>query len=253
MTLPKFRLGKHPKRTDSRTLQLRSYLTAELPPVPATVTYEQAVKTWPMMANDIHSDCTIAAAGHMIEDWTANTESAPVILLDPAILAAYDAVNGGVDKGADILTVLKYWENTGIGGHQITAFSEISTGDLLETQQSVALFAAAYIGLALPNFAVNPPDGNFLNVPWTIPSSGVRANPPNYNNGHCVPIVGYDAQNLWVVTWGALKSMSPDFFAAYCDEAYAVLSTDWLKGGVTPLGLNLQQLQADLAAIHGNA
>jgi len=251
--MPTYRLGKHPKRIDSRTLQLRKYLAAALPPPPATVTYEQAVKTWPMMGNDKHGDCTIAAAGHMIEDWTANTAPAPVIVPDPAILAAYNAVNGGVDHGADMLTVLKYWENTGIGGHQVTAFTEISTGNPVETRQSVDLFAAAYIGLALPNFAVTPPDGNLLDVPWAIPPSGVQANPPNLNNGHCVPIVGYDGQNFWVVTWGALKAMSPEFYAAYCDEAYAVLSPDWMKGGVAPPGLNLKQLLADLAAIHAKA
>ena len=48
---------------------------------------------------------------------------------------------------------------------------------------------------------------------------------------------------------GALKSMSWQFYATYADEAYAVLSTDFLKAGKTPEGFDLAQLKADLADI----
>ena len=45
------------------------------------------------------------------------------------------------------------------------------------------------------------------------------------------------------MTWG--------FWAAYCDEAYAILSPDFLKQKngqtVAPSGFNLAQLQEDLA------
>jgi hypothetical protein len=49
------------------------------------------------------------------------------------------------------------------------------------------------------------------------------------------------------VTWGALQSMTWSFWEAYCEEAYAILSNDYLtKQKQTPQGFNLQQLQADL-------
>ena len=42
--------------------------------------------------------------------------------------------------------------------------------------------------------------------------------------------------------------MTWSFWEAYCDEAYAILSTDYLGGTMTtPQGFNMQQLQADLA------
>jgi hypothetical protein len=47
------------------------------------------------------------------------------------------------------------------------------------------------------------------------------------------------------VTWS--------FFAAYCDEVYAPLSTDWAPGGkLAPPGFNLSQLDADLSEVTQN-
>jgi hypothetical protein len=50
-----------------------------------------------------------------------------------------------------------------------------------------------------------------------------------------------------VVTWGALQTMTWSFWEAYCDEAYAILSNDYLTKEGTPQGFSMQQLQADLA------
>jgi hypothetical protein len=50
-----------------------------------------------------------------------------------------------------------------------------------------------------------------------------------------------------VVTWGALQVMTWSFWEAYCGEAYAIISNDYLTGKKeTPDGFNLTQLQADL-------
>ena len=63
-----------------------------------------------------------------------------------------------------------------------------------------------------------------------------------------MPVVAYDARTVTVVTWGALQVMTWSFWAAYCDEAYAILSNDYLTGKKkTPAGFSLAQLLADLA------
>jgi hypothetical protein len=56
---------------------------------------------------------------------------------------------------------------------------------------------------------------------------------------------------LYVVTWGALKSMSWQFYDAYMDEAFAVLSTDWISASAktAPSGFDMAALQQDLAAV----
>jgi len=45
--------------------------------------------------------------------------------------------------------------------------------------------------------------------------------------------------------------MSWEFYQAYMDEAYAVLSRDWVsqKLGTSPPGLDLTALQQDVAAV----
>jgi hypothetical protein len=250
--VPHYRLGKKPPRLDKRTLKFGKYLTSALPPPPVSVSYFTSVPTWPMMANDIHGDCTCAAAGHLIEQWTQQATGTAEVLSDAEILAAYHVVSGGVDDGADLLTVLQYWSQTGFTTNsapdRITAYAALDTQNEIEAQNAISIFGGAYLGLALPDFAVNPPDGNLLDVPWVLPSGAPPK--PNPMNGHCVCAVGYDAQDVYVVTWGTVKQMSWDFYNLYADEAYTIISPDWLgAGGTTVEGFDMDQLTADLAAI----
>jgi hypothetical protein len=78
----------------------------------------------------------------------------------------------------------------------------------------------------------------------------VGATAPNPNNGHCVCAIGYDSRTISVVTWGTVKSMSWEFYNAYSDEVYAVLSSDFLDSRrENPEGFDIRQLKADLDEI----
>src|SRR5271156_3836654 len=70
----KLKLGKQAARHDPRTLLLASYTTASLPTAPASYDLTGKVQTWGMMENDQLGDCTCAAAGHLIMEWTANAK-----------------------------------------------------------------------------------------------------------------------------------------------------------------------------------
>jgi hypothetical protein len=246
-----FRLGKLPPRFDDRTLRFASYLTPELAPPPASIDYATAVKSWPMMGNDTTGDCTCAAAGHMIEEWTANIGEEKTVP-DATILAVYDHFTGGnPDAGVAMLDVLNYWRATGIGGDRIRAYAQLEPQNASEARDAIFLFGNCYLGLALPDFAVAP-GTNFLATPWSVPPQGpVGTAAPNPANGHCVPLVAYDSRQAWAVTWGALKPMTWQFFEAYMDEAFAVLSPDWISStlGESPSGFDLAALTRDLAAI----
>lgn len=182
-----YKLGKQGPKIDSRTLQFGAYLTKELPPPPATVDYTKPVANWPMMGNDQYGDCTCAAAGHMIEEWTANTGQTE-ILADPVILKAYNHfAYGNPDAGTNMLDVLKYWRGTGIGGDKIMAFAQLEPQNHIQLQDAVSIFGSCYIGLALPDFAV-PPNTDFLQIPWVVPGSGPVGNAaPNQQNGRLCP------------------------------------------------------------------
>ena len=247
----KFRLGRKPRREDPRTLQLRTYLAEALPAPPASCTlYKNVTVPWGMDLNDTEGDCTIAAAAHMVMEWTGNAKPPPVVIPDAAIQAAYNVVDGGVDQGADMLTVLNYWRQTGIGSDKISAFVEVDQANHDELMQAVSLFGGVYLGVELPDFAVQ---GDMLLTPWTLPPQDTTYPPGNPSNGHCIAIVGYNEDWLYAVTWGEVKQMAWGFLDAYADEAFAVLSPDWIDPqGETPAGLNLTQLQADLAAVTQN-
>ena len=78
-TIAAQKLGKLPVRTDVRTLSLARYVDkAKLPSPPDAFDETTQVHDWPMYANDRIGDCTIAAAGHMIEAWTAAGQGKPV-------------------------------------------------------------------------------------------------------------------------------------------------------------------------------
>lgn len=245
------RLGKSPARLDGRTLQLAHYLKPELlPPPPAAADWGRKVRSWPMMANDRIGDCTVAAAGHCIEEWTTDA-GAPVIVPDPAIVAAYsavsgyDPVSGEHDNGANELDVLNYWRQRGVGGHRIRGYVALEPRNLDHVRDVVSIFGNCYIGLALPVTAQTQ-------RVWAVPPGGPAGQgAPGSWGGHAVPVVAYDPRELTVVTWGALKRMTWGFWEAYCDEAYALLSDDFLTAEKTPAGIDLVTLEADLHQVTG--
>lgn len=248
----KLKLGKQAARHDPRTLLLASYLTPALSAPPAKVDLTGKVKSWPMMRNDQLGDCTCAAAGHLIMEWTANGGKKMVTPTDAQITAAYSAITGynpqtgANDNGAVEIDVLNYWRQSGIAGDKIGAYVALEPANNTHIMDAVYIFEGCYIGLQLPNSAKTQTQNN---KPWSVPPGGAVGDGAKGSwSGHAVPVVAYDARSLTVVTWGALQTMTWGFWAAYSDEAYAILSTDYLNGKKkTPHGFDMKQLQADLA------
>jgi len=247
-------LGKLPPRRDPRTFKLARYLR-DCPPAPEQCFYQQRVHDWGMMLNDQIGDCVIAAMGHMLEQWTTYADGSPYIPTNQQILDAYRDISGYVlgdpstDNGCDLLTSLSYWRKTGLSYHKIAAFAEIHT--LEELHQAVYLFGNAIIGLALPQTAQDQ-------TQWFIDDTDPALSVPGSWGGHCVPIVGYDENLETCISWGGKLSMTPNFFRRYSDEAYAVVSADWIEknadagaDGKSPSGFDIAQLEADLQQITG--
>ena len=242
-----YRLGKLPARVDLRTLRLARYVDrAALPAPPPELDLSERVLEWPMYGNDRIGDCTTAAAGHMIEAWTAESRGVPVEVTESAVLAAFDRVKI-VDpltgeEGAVELDVLKYWRTAGIGRHTVGAFARLAVHDKALARTGAFLFGGLYIGVALPLTAQSQAVWD-----WTGSLSGPAL--PGSWGGHAVNVVGYDEDALTVVTWGSLKRMSWAFWTRYVDEAYVVLSPDFVRRDHAPNGFDLEQLRADLALI----
>jgi hypothetical protein len=248
------KLGKLPPRHDRRTLRFARYvLPSSLPPLPQWVRWSQnATQPWGMMLNDRLGDCTCAGAGHAIQTWSANHGN-EITLADSDILSAYSAISGydpatgANDNGAVELDVLNYWRNTGVGGHRIGAFVSLQPQDQREVQEAIYLFGGVYIGLALPAAI----EGQSI---WKAPhfhfDFGHPAWQPGSWGGHAVFCIDFDAQYVTCVTWGALLKMDWAFFATYCDEAYGIISPEWVNDTTkAPNGFDMFSLNQDLQAV----
>jgi hypothetical protein len=246
-TIAAQKLGKLPVRVDVRTLSLRRYLDlSRLPAPPDTLDLTTGVADWPMYANDRIGDCTIAAAGHMIEAWTAAGRGRAVVVSESAVLLAFDRVKVvdplSGEEGAVELDVLRDWRAHGVGRHRIAAYARVSVHDAALVRAAAWLFGGLYIGLALPLTAQSQRVWD-----WTGSLAG-DARPGSWG-GHAVNVVCYDAWGLTVVTWGALKELTWSFWDRYCDEAYCILSRDFLNADRAPNGFDLAALRADLALV----
>jgi hypothetical protein len=241
------KLGKLPARVDERTLMLGRYVDrSALPAPPARLDLTSAVHDWPMYANDRIGDCTIAAAGHMIEAWTAAARAEAVEIAERAVLKAFDQVKvvdpATGEEGAVELDVLKYWRAAGIAGHTIGGFARVSTADHGLLKTAAYLFGGLYIGLQLPLTAQEQRIWD-----WSGKLGGPAA--PGSWGGHAVDVVSYDQAGLTVVTWGSLQLLTWAFWDRYCDEAYCILSPDFLNSGEAPNGFDVAALERDLALV----
>ncbi len=246
------RLGRIQSVHDPRTVHLKNYVNLRTLPVPPAQEMLESTPAWPMLANDRFNCCTSAAAGHMIHHWTAANQHG-VFLTDDDVIAAQAALTGDhLLECVSMLDALKYWRNTGIGGHRIHSFVSADKGHPGQLRCVVHLFGSAYLGLNLPVFACAGDPAGWPDIPWAIsPSTPAGDLAPKPNMGHCVAVVGYDPQTVYCVTWGRLKTMTWEFLERYADEVYAALSTDWVAANAEcPTGFDIVMLERDLALVH---
>lgn len=255
MTQPmQLALGKGPVRHDERTLMLANYLdTAALPAPPRSRDWLSCCHSWPMYGNDRIGDCVPAGAAHLIQAWTgADGGPGTPVVTDEQVIAAYSAIagydpaTGANDDGCVMLDALNFWRREGIGGHRITAFVKLNHHDRGQVKQAVDIFGGVYVGAALPLAARAQIRGGV----WRS-SSAANAEPGSWG-GHCIHVGRYTGQRLTCTTWGRTLDMTWPWWETYVDEAYAIVSTEWLgPDNRTPEGLNLDALLGDLRQITG--
>jgi hypothetical protein len=244
------KLGKLPPRLDKRTLKFSDYRIAAKITVPSEVSWVTKVTSWPMYLNDALGDCVPAAAAHMIQQWNFYAGRPRVKPTDADVLKAYQDVGGYVpgdpstDNGANMLDMLKYWRTTGIGKHKILAFVALDPTKPQELFESILFFGNAYLGVQLP---LSVQDASV----WTVPTGGPNGDgTPGSLGGHCIPAMAASQKSRTVITWAAKYKMSPNFGFDYCDEAYGVISSDWLDArGKSPSGFDLAGLMVDLKQV----
>jgi hypothetical protein len=246
---PGMKLGK----LQARFLKGLPYLgvyTAELPLPPGSCDYTDKLAHLGLMANDRVGDCTCATIGHAIELWTSIV-STETILPDSTIIELYSEISGYVpgdsntDTGAVLSEVLLHWYKHPVANHALSGFASIRPGNRTSIRDAIYLFGACAIGIQLP-LAIRDgrdwilPPYQVLTDDWAVGSWG----------GHAIPACAYDADGVTVITWGKLLKVGWSFLDAYCDEAYGLLSRDWMSvADNSPPGFTWAALEQDMNSL----
>jgi hypothetical protein len=235
--------GKLPKMSDSRTLLLSlslsgGLLTGQREPA-EDVSNDGLVspEPWGELGNNQYRDCAIAAAGHAEMLWAKKyhqqlaSPTVARILDDYSKITGFDRDDPATDKGSNLLSVLKFWQKTGIAGQKIGAYAEILPPDVETIRWAIDKLGLAYVGLQLPVTTAAPKSGarpSFTaSKRWWDPATWQN---PLY--GHCVIYTGFHSDKTFTcVSWGQVMTVTEEFHKAYCDEAYAILAPEDVEGG----------------------
>lgn len=251
MTFP-YRNGRLAPDYRQSRLWLEDYQDASsLPVFKPLVDYCSQVSSWPMYLNDELGDCTFAGLGHAEGAWTKYTTGTELILPDAAMLDGYEAVgkyvpgNPGTDNGCVMSNVLAYAASTGLpSGTKILSYAQMKDTHELKLNVALQLFGSVYLGVNLPKSAEDQFSANQV---WSY----VKGSP--IVGGHCIVLQKFENNSngdYTVITWGQAQRVTLEWMRTYLEEAWVILSPQWLNAqGNTITGVNVQQLQADMALL----
>ena len=239
------KLGKKPAVFDPKTKKLTAPLKSIVNTTPSNINWINGV-SWPMWNNDRIGCCTQVSVASAIRTWNFN-EGSNVLLTDDMVIknysdeSGYNPTNPNSDQGAVETDVLKRWVNIGYqtpnGVNKLIDFGFINPRNHKSVQRAIYLMGGLYIGISVPQFAMES-----QNQTWDL-----EYNDTEIVGGHAIYLHGYDNDYLYLNTWGSEWKMSWDFFNQYCDEAYGLVSEDWLnKNKNSPIGENLSTLIQEL-------
>ena len=199
---------------------------------------------WRLDGNSQYGDCTIADCAHQIMLHTANAGSI-VIPTATECLATYFKLTGGPDTGLDETTVCEAMQTIGLAGQKSVGSGMLDPARLDHIRWTVQIFGACRLGIIVDSQMEQQFNAG---QPWATPAA---PNDPSAG-GHDVPIVRYDAEYAYVVTWGRLHPVAWSLLAqrAFLDEAHAEAWPDFCRlGGAAPSGFDLAGLLAELPAV----
>ena len=253
------KFGKKPPVHTARTMRSALALARHLDPLgtppPASNPYYQAVESavggpdkWGMMLNDQLGDCTCADTAHHLMLRSANVGQI-VVPTDADVERMYEAFgfrpgDSSSDQGANETDVCRWDQQVGLLGHKCVNYGSLDPRNLDHLRWGVQLFGAVRLGIQVPDDM----EDQFV-------AGQVLARRPGSQlteDGHDVPVVHYEGDRVWIVTWGRRVETSWDWLRWCVDEAHAELYPDWIRvQGTAPNDFTLDQLVADLAHVGG--
>lgn len=232
-------LGRLHSPYDHRTLRLDRFLEAKLSPMPVESECLAPITNWGVMGNNRYGNCVTVAAAHFLMNWMSSKQKKQVTIPDEAVIIVSREI-GGLN-GFNILERNRIWRKKGLFGDNLWAFVSVDLNNSEHVRAAIHILGGLDIGVNLPNA-------------WRGADKWETGNGSSYRpgswGGHSVPIVAYDFEWVYCVSWGEVIPMSWDALRYYCDEAYAFIDKEWFSGdGANPLGLNLEAMHDALLTI----
>lgn len=240
--LSRFKLGCLPGHVPNGLYDLTWYVAGPLPTAPLKVlvpTLPEGVP-WGMDGNDEYGDCGVAGNNHGEMCVDVDTKTSLLPLTSTQIVDYYMKYTGGQDNGVVLADFLAYVKKTGWFGRKLSAYAPVSITDYKTLQFSISAYGYAYTGIQVTDQMMNASqDGN---KPWTA----AMFQNGTVEGGHCVPLVGYDSENLYCVTWGAIQPIQYSAWHLMSSEAWACIWGEVPTTGLDGHGVNLAALTQDL-------
>jgi hypothetical protein len=237
--------GRLPAQFPGELRDLTWYVAGKLPKAPATQSNPTPLNVpddgtvWGMLGNDQYGDCGVAGLEHGFMSaaaFTGNTtETNPS---DQDAVDYYLDYTDGQDDGVVLSDYLGYVKKNGYYGKQVLAYAPVSISDIATLHFATWAYNFTYTGITVTEqMQEDFQDGK----PWTLESMDSPV-----AGGHCVPLVGYDSQYLYCVTWGAIQAIAYSAWSYMASEAWAIITGEISAHGADGHGVNLAALQADL-------
>ena len=257
----RFKLGRKPRTFDSNIPHLSALLgtpSRRHYAVPLDVDYTKGMPaSVGMMLNNDLSDCTSAAKYHARQVRTFVATGKMVTESDACVEKFYcgscDYVPGNpdTDQGGNMQAVLAYLLKNGLpigDGSQvakIVGYLEVDARNPDDLMLAIEECGLIDIGFGVPAYLM-PEDGSPPPLIWDVERRNRRI-----IGGHDVIQPGRTNGLYRTVSWGSTGyQMTERFFEAYVDEAYAVITAEWIEqSGKTPFGLTLADWQKQMAGI----
>lgn len=238
--------------------KLADYLVDPLPVWDGPDDFTGGREDWGMLANgpdplvtnqgpDFEGlgDCGVAGDYHKaMADAATAGETVPSIdgQVPNEIATEYMAYDGGQDDGVDLGQWLLYRMTHSLAGlPPIGGFAQVSDSGA-EYQSAFHLFGGLYDGITVNQEMM---DEFNQGVPWS-------STDPNWIGGHAVPHLKRNAKLGGCCTWAAIQLFTWTNWKATREESYVIFTSEIMATpGGTFHGVNVAQLKADLASLHG--
>lgn len=237
MPIETFRGGWQPTPEDVPRPRFDSALHPEAVTLPQSVDYFSQVTTVGMHLNDQWGCCTCSGCANIVQGITTYGLGKEVVVPDADVLKEYEKAgfnpndgppgNNPTDQGWTCADALAYLKHTGLAGHKIAAYGQVSYTDHAKVQLVLSQFGYASLGVNLPQSAMdqfNAAEKAGTVATWSVSGSSTII------GGHCIIACGYTPLGPVIWTWGAHVQLTWAWVDTYVAEFWPVVSLDWVDG-----------------------